>query len=192
MPISDIIPGMHDNQFVYEARYGLRGRPGIVTTAGLIFAALAALPGMPTWLRAVDIAFFGGGSLVMLAVAATHHVALRVDADGITLGGTPPRYRSGTRFVPWVDIEGVVLWRQHLPYHASMRYLGLMRPPNAPTLTGSRAEAAGRMAAGLLTPGIPADIVMASRAINGWRLDETRLAAAVNHFAPAVTISKRQ
>jgi hypothetical protein len=36
-----------------------------------------------------------------------------VDASGIILGGTPPRYRSGTRFVPWADIKKIVLWQQH-------------------------------------------------------------------------------
>jgi hypothetical protein len=174
----------------YEARYGLRGRPGGIIALCLALAALAALPGMSTWVRVTDLVFFGGGGLFLLAVAATRQVALRLDAEGITLGGTPPRYRSGTRLVPWSEIDGVVLWRQHLPRGASMRYVGIVRRPDAPPLAGQRAAAVGRVAASILTPGVPADVVMASRAVNGWRLDETRLAAAVHHFAPGVTISK--
>jgi hypothetical protein len=47
----------------------------------------------------------------------------------------------------------------------------------------------GRMVASV-APGISADIVLASRAINGWSLDTGRLAAAVGHFAPRVQVDR--
>jgi hypothetical protein len=39
-----------------------------------------------------------------------------------------------------------------------------------------------------LTPGVSGDTLLASRAVNLWRLDAHRMAAAVAHFAPAVRV----
>lgn len=188
--ISGTICGVDDDPYVYEARYGLGGRTGVMIVISLVFAALGLLPGLSAGVRITCVALFGGGGLLMLGVAATRQVAFRVDASGVTLGGMPPRYRSGTRFCPWADIERVVLWRQRLPHGASMRYVGLVRRADAPPLAGRRAALAGRVAARALTPGISGDTLMASRAINGWRLDEARLASAVGHFAPGAVIDR--
>jgi len=187
--MSAIIGGVDDGDtFVYQARYGLGGRTGMVIVGSAAFVVLGIVLPMPLAVRIIDFALFGGGALVMLGAAASRRVAFGVDAEGITLGGTPPRYRSGTRFVPWADIERIVLWTQRLPpYGTTMRYVGVARRPDAPPLGGPRTRAVARVTARALTP-VPGDILLASRAVNGWRLDVDRLAAAVQHFAPGVPI----
>lgn len=181
---------MESEPFVYEARFGLRGRTGLVIVIALVFAVLGIVLPLSPGLRIGDILLFGGGGLLMLGIAASHRVAFRVDARGVTLGGVPPRYRSGTRFVPWADIEKVVLWQQKLPHGASMRYVGLVRRPGAPPLAGRGAQFAGRITALAVPRGVSGDTLMASRAINGWSLDTDRLTAAVRHFAPGVPVDR--
>jgi hypothetical protein len=143
---------------------------------------------MSLGLRIFDLVFFGGGGLFMLSVAVSHRVALRVDGNGVTLGGVPPRYRRGTSFVPWADVESVVLWQQALP-RGSMPYVGLVRRPGAPPLAGRAGQTSARLARALVPEWISADTLMASRAVNGWSLDPSRLTAAVRHFAPNVPVT---
>jgi hypothetical protein len=114
-------------------------------------------------------------------------VALRVDARGITLGGSPGRYRSTTRLIPWADVREVVLWRQPMPYGRSVRYVAVARHRGAPPLAGRRGQRAGRVTARGLTP-VSGDMLLASRAANLWRLDTDRMTAAVAHFAPGVRV----
>jgi hypothetical protein len=47
----------------------------------------------------VTLVFFGSGALVFIASIATGWMALRVDASGITLGGSPGRYRATIRLI---------------------------------------------------------------------------------------------
>jgi hypothetical protein len=44
------------------------------------------------------------------------------------------------------------------------------------------------MTARTLTPGVSGDTLLASRAVNLWRLDAHRMAASVAHFAPGVRV----
>lgn len=178
---------MAAESFVYEARYGWSGRTARIVVVGLVFAAAGFA--LPLALRIIDIVLFGGGALFFLAVICTRRVAFRVDASGVTLGGTPLRYRSGTRMVPWHDIRKIVLWEQQLPYGNSMRYVGLERRKGAPPLAGRRSQRLSRSAARTLVPDhVSGDTLLASRAVNSWRLDTDRLAAAVAHFAPQVRV----
>jgi len=179
---------VENDPFVYEARYSLRGRPGLVVAVALVFVVAGIVGHLSLAVRILDFALFGVGGLIMLTAGLSRRVALRVDGRGVTLGGIPPRYRSGTRFVPWADIEQVVLWRQSLPYGRSMPYVGLRRRPGAPPLGGKKAQLAGRAVASTLTRGISAGTLSASRAVNGWRLDPARLARAVNYFAPGISV----
>jgi hypothetical protein len=179
---------MDPEPFVYEARFGWNGRTGLIIIISLVFVFLGVVLPLSPALRVTDIVFFGGGGVLMLGIVSTRRVALRVDSSGITLGGVPPRYRSGTRFVPWADIDKVVLWKQKLAYGSSMQYVGLVRRKDAPPLAGRRVQFLGRVAAQALAPQISGDTLMASRAVNGWRLDKDRLAAAVEHFAPGVRL----
>lgn len=97
-------------------------------------------------------------------------------------GGTTPT----TRLIPWTDVKDVVLWRQPMPYGRSMRYIGVARRHGARPLAGRRGRRASKVTARALTPGVSSDTLLASRAVNLWRLDADRLTAAVTHFAPSV------
>jgi hypothetical protein len=139
-------------------------------------------------LRVVTLVFFGGGALVFIASIATRRVALRVDASGVTLGGSPGRHGATTVLIPWADIREIVLWRQPMPYGRSMRYVGVARRKGARPLAGPRGQRAGKVTARALAPGVSGDTLLASRAVNLWRLDTDRMAAAVAHFAPGVRV----
>lgn len=179
---------MDPESFVYEARYGWNGRTGLIVVASFLFVVLGFAVPLSAGLRIADVLLFGVGGLLMLGVVGSRQVAMRVDAEGVTLGGVPPRYRSGTTFVPWADIEKVVLWKQKLPHGGSLPYVGLARRKDAPPLAGRPVRLLGRIMARAVAPQVSGDTLMASRAINGWRLDKERLATAVEHFAPGVRL----
>lgn len=181
---------MHpDGNVVYEARFGWNARSGFAITASAFFVAIGIFVPMSVALRVVDFAFFGGGGVLLLGVVCSRQLALRVDAEGVTLGGVPPRHRTRTTFVPWADIEKVVLWKQTLPpYGQSMPYIGLVRRPGAPALSGPRAQRVARGFATALALPVSAERLSTSRAINGWHLDKQRLAVAVHKFAPGVPV----
>lgn len=171
----------------YEARYGWNGRTIRLTAGAMVFVVLAIVLPLSLPLRVAALVLFGGGLVLLLAGVLTRRVALRVDGDGVTLGGSPLRYRAGTQTVPWAHIAAVVLWRQPLPYGSSMRWVGLQRHKGAPALAGRRSRKAARAVAHTLIP-VSGDTLLASRAVNSWRLDTGRLAAAVAHFAPGVPV----
>ena len=184
----DMISGVSPEPGVYVARYGWNGRSGSLIIGAAAFVLVALTVPMSLALRVVTLVFFGGGAVVFIASIATRRVALRVDASGITLGGSPARYRSTTRLIPWADVREVVLWRQPMPYGRSMRYVAVARRGGAPPLGGRRGRRAGKVTARALTPGVSGDTLLASRAANLWRLDTDRMTAAVAHFAPGVRV----
>ena len=102
-----------------------------------MFVILALTVPMSLVLRVVTLVFFGGALLVLIATTASRQVALRVDASGVLLGGSPARYRATTRLIPWADISEIVLWRQPLPHGRRMLYVGVSRRPGAPPLAGA-------------------------------------------------------
>lgn len=164
----------------YVERYLWNRRTKSLVIGGALSVAVSvgvAMPLVPT------IVLFGGGMLVVLWGVLGRRVALRVDADGVTLGGSPMRYRATTTVVPWADIVAVVLWQQVLPAGTLMPYLGLQRRPGAAPLAGPPGRRGGTVPAGLV-PDLPADVLMSGRAVNGWRLDRRGLARAVAVFAP--------
>jgi hypothetical protein len=185
---SATIGGMSSEDGVYVARYGWNRRSGTLVTGALLFVAIAVIAPMSLPLRVVTIVFFGGGALLLIGSAASRRVALRVDATGITLGGAPARYRSTTLLVPWADVREIVLWRQPMPYGRSMRYLGVVRRKHVHPPARRRGRRAGQAVARTLTPNVSADTLMASRAVNLWRLDPGPMAAAVTHFAPGIRV----
>ena len=136
--------------------------------------------------------FFGGGALVFIVSIATRRVALKVDARGVTLGGSPGRSRSGERLIPWADIKEIVIWRQPMSYGRSVPCVGVVRRKCAAPLAGRRGRRASRATASALTRGVSGDTLLASRAVNLWRLDGHRLSAAVAHFGPGVRVVDRQ
>jgi hypothetical protein len=180
--------GVSPEPGVYVARYGWNRRSGSLIMGAAVFVLVALTVPMSLALQVVTLVFFGGGALVFIASIATRRVALRVDASGVTLGGSPGRYRSTTCLIPWADIREVVLWRQPMPYGRSMRYVGVARRKGAQPLAGRRGQRAARVTARALAPGVSGDTLLASRAVNLWRLDAHRMAAAVAHFAPGVRV----
>ena len=184
----DMISDVSPEPGVYVARYGWNGRSGGLIIGAAVFVLIALTVPMSLALRVVTLVLFGGGALVFIASIATRRVALRVDASGITLGGSPGRYRSTTRLIPWADVREVVLWRQPMPYGRSVRYVAVARHRGAPPLAGRRGQRAGKVTARALTPGVSGDVLLASRAANLWRLDADRMTAAVAHFAPGVRV----
>jgi hypothetical protein len=174
----------HDSSTVYQVHYGWDPRTTGVVAFSAVFTAGLLLSGMPLLARILGFPLFGGGGLFMGYVALSRKVAFRVDGTGVLLEGSPARYGATTSHVPWNDITGLVLWRQHVG-GTSMPYVGLIRREGAPALPGDDS----RMRAVLehLVP-VPADVAIASRAVNGWRLDKDRLVTAIARFAPAVPV----
>ncbi|WP_194814217.1 hypothetical protein [Nocardia sp. XZ_19_385] len=174
---------------IYEERYGFDSKTALVLVISGVFVAVAILlPDMSAVVRILTLVLFGGGGLLMLAAALSRKVAMRVDQSGITLGGSPLRYRQTTQHVPLPDIEAVVLWRQHTA--ANIPWIGILRradaPPPSPVPTGGR-RAMNSTAAAL--SGAPDERLMqCATAINGWKLDTAELKAALQELAPHVRV----
>jgi hypothetical protein len=172
---------------LYHARYGLTGRMllHIASSAGLVLVAMF-VP-MPTLGRVAVGGVFGLSFVMLIAMFLTtrNKVALGIDPQGITLGGLQFRYTRTTLVVPWQDIAAVVLFEQRVG-RTKMPYLGLkghtpLRDPVSGGPTRQKLSAA-------LIPHIDADVVTTSRAVNGWKLDRERLAAAIRANAPHVRL----
>jgi hypothetical protein len=146
----------------YQEKYGFPAG-----YARLLFICVAFVLGgifvaLPVATRMVELLLFGGGGLVLtfLGLRATRMVALRVDEDGITLGGSPMQYASTTTVVPWPEMRTVRLTRQP-------------EGPSLPVITAVRR--------GQREP--------VSKTVQGWRLDSERLGAALKVFAPGVHLN---
>jgi hypothetical protein len=169
---------------VYEERYRWSRRTASVVAAGVLTVLVAVGVAMPLLPALIVLA---AGVPALLWGAASRRVAVRVDARGVTLGGSPLRYRSTTLLVPWADITNVLLWQHLLPAGTLVPRLGLeCRPAAAATQSAARRH--GPTATGGLTPDLPADVLAASRPVSGWRLDRRGLASAVARFAPDVRV----
>jgi hypothetical protein len=136
----------------YEARYGFPPSYARLLFVCAAFAVGSLFVALPPTIRMVELAIFGGGGLVLVALGlrATRLVALRVDESGLTLGGTPTSYRSTTQVVPWPEVRSVRLSRE--PDGARLPVLTAVR-------RGKREDL--------------------SKRIQGWRLDTDKLAAAL-------------
>ncbi len=193
---------------VYVERYAWSRRTTSIVVGGAVLIS-AAIGLQREWLP--TIALFAAGGLILVWGAAQYRVALRVDARGVTLGGSPLHYQATTAVVPWADIASVVLWRQVLPTGVLMPYLGLKRRPGAaelpaaspshtrpvlpqgrrprvPDIPGPDSRSRGSHRPEGLAPDIALDVLMASRAVDRWRLDRRALARAVAGFAPDVRV----
>ncbi|MFB8756710.1 hypothetical protein ACFV46_25630 [Streptomyces sp. NPDC059852] len=174
-----------DEAPVYEARYGWDRRTVGILALCAVFTAALLLPDIPLFARILGLPLFGGGGLFMAFGAMSRKVAFRVDGTGVLLGGSPARYRATTAHVPWSDVTGFVFWRQHLSGGASLPYVGVTRREGAPPLPGDGRTA--RAVLSHLVP-VPPEVAVSSRAVNGWRLDRARFAAAVAHHAPGLPV----
>jgi hypothetical protein len=185
----------------YESRYGFTFIPLVATpillgVAGAgIFTIVKVLrtQALPLWGAVAFVAGFGLMSAVIgwmalawVVAAFTHRVALRVDADGVTLGRVPfPPSRQVT--VPLRDVEAVVVfWRAGNGRRVLLVGLrlcpGAERPPGVPT-PGTFRHLLYRVNTGL-NP-YPVDVY---RPVNGWRLDGLRLQDALDSYGGGVPL----
>jgi hypothetical protein len=185
--VSGRLGGVSDH--IYVARFGLTPRDLIL----LPFCILAIVVGtvmVNDGQMIGALAYLIGGGYLFMAMAAlvSRRVALAVTAEGITLGLAPPWPASRSAFVPWSDIEAVILWRQDAG-RATMRYIGVVRRADAPPLPGSaKSSALRRINKAFVPRHLSEGVVADSRQISFWRLNKTRLTTAVNHFRPDVPV----
>ncbi|WP_433245012.1 hypothetical protein [Actinomadura nitritigenes] len=172
----------------YEIRFGptLKGLGALVV--GLIGCASCALPsgmtGIPIWFRVIFGILIGAATAGTLITMFSRRVALRIDANGITLTTGPLFPKSGLLFAAWPEVEAIVLWKQ--PSANNMPYIGIRRRHD---IQKSKPAAHWKRIIALAgAPHIPSDLAAHSHQINGWRLDRARLTEAVGHFAPEVEI----
>jgi hypothetical protein len=128
----------------------------------------------------------GRAAGVVVYSAARRAVAFRADHEGITLGAVPgklTRRGSAAVFVPWADVEQIVLYPAYpggQSRYAQARCIGIRRREGAPALSQGNEQAAG-----CPVPGVAAG---AARRITGWRLDRERLATVTAAVAPGIPI----
>jgi hypothetical protein len=180
----------------YTERFGFDRRTGLVVAGAAAFTVLFAwLPpdGLGIWVfKVLGLLLFGVGGVWFLYMVARGGLAFRADREGVTLGN--PRVRQPGMHnrplrVPWPDVAEVVLFHQYAG-QARVPYLGLrlrpgVRRPN--TTTFNRRCRLWPVNRGLF-PGIPEAVLVRSRPITGWRLDEGRLLEAIAAFAPEVRV----
>ncbi|GGV06218.1 hypothetical protein GCM10010495_17900 [Kitasatospora herbaricolor] len=184
-------------QDVYETHFGWTGRSTrkAVTNAvgaltGLVAIAIGVLVRGAAGLVLVTLGVLAlltaGASLAVTAAAVRgRRTALRVDREGILLGGHPLRYEGTSALVPWGDIVGVELWVRRT---GAMSYVGLHRIEGAPdlpaTTTNPKTLQAAERAAGR-----PIALVTASRPIHLWELDVRQLLNTIARYAPQAVIT---
>jgi hypothetical protein len=173
----------------YETKYGWNRQSWRIIGIALVFCAAALLPGMPLWLKILDIAFFGGGALMIAVVSLRGTTAVRIDEAGVTLCASPVYPKSTTRLFPWDDVANVVIWQGTFSGRINrLEFVGVERRLGAPPLSGKFIGRRSQSAARLDSPGIPPEVAATRAATNGWVLDHGRLTAAVAHFAPGVRV----
>lgn len=171
----------------YEARYGWTAQIVKIVLFALLIVVLGfLLPDVPPALSmTIDVVCLCS-LLWLLAIPLFGKVALRADASGITLGGSPLPLGPRPDLVPWDEILSVVLWSRQAG-RITIPCIGLRRTEGAPPLAGAPGPRRSRYAA-VVVPGVPADLLAASRPVLMWRLDRAALEAATAAFAPTVSI----
>jgi len=167
----------------YEERYRLTGAAlglasallalglGLLWHTQLIFAALTVLAVIPA----------------VLAVAL-RPVAFRADHAGITLGSDRLLPRRPAVFIPWADVERIILYPgrkaagfgDYLWASGEVEYIGVQSRDGAPALARGNKQAPW-----CPVPGVAAG---ATRPIKNWRLDRERLAAVTAAVAPDIPV----
>lgn len=173
----------------YVARFGFNRRAvGVLLCCAVFTVSLIVLPDLSLLVRVAGLLLFGGGGLVYLFNSLSGGVAFRADEQGITLGNPPVGRRNPELRVPWYSIAEVVLFRQHVSA-TTIPYVGLRLRPGAPAVD-TAVDPDGMMwqVTRHLVPHVPEDVLAHSRAINGWRLDEEKLAQILADYAPHVQI----
>ena len=123
---------------------------------------------------------------VLLAIPAVialarRQVAFRAGCAGITLGSVRLLPRRPAVFVPWADVEKIILYDSGTGgLGGQVPCIGVLRRAGAPALPWGNEQAPG-----CPVPGVAAG---AARPIKSWRLDRERLAAAAAAAAPGISV----
>jgi hypothetical protein len=160
----------------YEARYQ-RGRAVQGLAAALLVVGLGLL-----WHTQLISFSLTAGLLAIPAVLtlALPPVAFRADHAGLTLGSDRLLPRRRAVFIPWTDVEKIILYPGYTGSPGQAHYIGVQRREGAPTLPYGNEQA----------PGCPVPGVMAgaTRRVIRWRLDRARLAAVIVAVAPGIRV----
>jgi len=168
----------------YEERYRLTSRAAV----GLAASALLVVVGF-LWHLPVIFLPLGAALAVLTAQGAgvidrvRRTTAFRADEAGIALGAVPDKLtvrRGSPLFIPWADVERIVLYPVHPRGRGAVQCIGVQRRATAEPLPWGNEPAPGSP-----VPRVPA---WATRTITGWRLDRSRLAAVMAAVAPGVPI----
>ena len=167
----------------YEERYRLTG-----AAWGLVSALLALGLGL-LWHTQLIFAALTVLAVIPAALAvALRPVAFRADHAGITLGSERLLPRRPAVFIPWADVERIVLYPgrkaagfgDYLWASGEVEHIGVQRRDGAPPLPRGDEQAPGCQ-----VPGVAAG---AARPIKNWRLDRERLAAVTAAVAPGIPV----
>jgi len=163
----------------YEERYQLVG-VAVSLAAGLLAVGLGFVWHTPQLIFAAFTVLLAIPAVLAMALRP---VAFRVDHAGVTLGAVrvlPPRPAV---FIPWADIEKIILYPADSGRNR-VECVGVQRRAGAPALPYGNKWA----------PGCPVSGVAAgaSRRMTHWRLDGERLAAVTAAVAPGVPVIEAQ
>jgi hypothetical protein len=94
---------------IYEERYHWTRTSITALTVCSVLVLCGVVAPLPLPLRVVIILAGGYGAFLSVIVPSSRKVALRIVANGITLGGSPMRYKATTRVVQWHEVQRVFL-----------------------------------------------------------------------------------
>jgi hypothetical protein len=169
------------DQGLYEERYRLTGSVTMSLALSLGMLAVALHGSHGAWL-ALSVLAFVTVTGPALAAAVGRRIAFRADPLGVTLGADPlswPGRDSSPVFIPWSDVEAIVLYGGREPGRGRP-CIGIQRRPGAPRLPRGN-EPARRCPVPGLAEG-------ATRQVVAWRLDRDRLAALTATVAPGIPV----
>jgi hypothetical protein len=121
-------------------------------------------------------------------VIACRPVALRADHAGTTLGSERQLLRRPAVFIPWADVEKIILYPgrkaagfgDYLWASGEVEYIGVQRREGALALPYGNEQAPS-----CPLPGVAAG---ATRRIKNWQLDREQLAAVTAAAAPGIPV----
>jgi len=170
------------DQGLYEERYRLTGSVAASLALSLGTLAIALHGSHGAWL-ALSVLAFVTVTVPGLAAAAGRRIAFRADPLGITLGAEPLRWPgrdSSPLFIPWSDVERIVLYSGREAGARGRQCIGIQRRPGAPPLPEGNGPARRCPVPGLAEG--------ATRQVVAWRLDRERLTALTAAVAPGIPV----
>ena len=159
----------------YEERYRLT-RAAQVLVGALLSVGLGLLRHQPLIFAALTVLL----AIPAVLARARRPVALRADHAGITLGSERLLPRRPAVFIPWADVEQIILYPGYTSSGNQAQYIGVQRRDGAPALPRRNEQAPWCPVPGVATG--------ATQRIKNWRLDRERLAAVTAAVAPGIAV----